>query len=107
MYRDVLIQAVLNGWKVQVGCQEVVFTNATEMLLVLKRYYEEPEAVERDFLKTFHAKHVCPSPPPGQPAQGCPPIAGLTLEDSARLSRRHHEGDMRPSPTDEILKATR
>ena len=106
MYRNVVIQAVLNGWKVQVGCQEVVFTNLTEMLLVLKRYYEEPEVVERDFLDTAHAKHVCSWPPPGQPTQGGPPIAGLALEDCARLARRHYEGDMRPSPTTEILKAT-
>ena len=106
MYRDVLIQAVLNGWKVKVGCQEVVFHNSTEMLVTLKRYYEEPDAVEREFLSTAHAKHVFPATV-GR-STNYPPIEGLpaTPQDGSCLSRRHYEGEEWTFLSNAILKAT-
>ena len=45
------IIGVLNGWIVQVGCQTVVFTDASYMCDELERYVENPSKVENEYLE--------------------------------------------------------
>ena len=78
MYRDVQIGAVLNGFCVQVGCQKVVFADVESMLFTLRRYYADPEAVEKEFTATAHAKHV-PQVPRTAPALGQALYCGDTV----------------------------
>jgi len=51
MLREIKIESVLNGWIVEVGCQKVVFTELTHMMIELKRYLNDPEVVEKVYLK--------------------------------------------------------
>ena len=47
--RQIVIQAALNGWICQVGCQTVVFDNKKQMLDSLSDYIDKPEEVEKAF----------------------------------------------------------
>ncbi len=46
----VKIEAVLNGWKVKVGCQEVVFTSADALCSELRSYLTNPEDVGKRYM---------------------------------------------------------
>ncbi len=71
MLRDVTIHAVLNGFEVKVGCQTVVFTDATEMFKEIKRYLKNPVEVENEYLeKALNAKKLF-----GYPATPSVPVA--------------------------------
>jgi len=50
MIRDLTIHPVLNGFVVQVGCQQLVFTDRTTMAREIDRYYENPETVEKAYV---------------------------------------------------------
>jgi hypothetical protein len=64
MIRDIIITPVLNGFKVHVGCQEVVFTSAEKLCLELGRYLADPDTVEKEYFeKSINAKHLNPQPP--------------------------------------------
>lgn len=43
---SVKIRIVLNGWKVSVGCQEVVFTDKETLLSELSKYLDDPAGVQ-------------------------------------------------------------
>lgn len=49
--RDVIIRPVLNGWKVTVGCQQLVFENLNTMANALVDYYTDPEKTEKIYLE--------------------------------------------------------
>ena len=51
--RPVTINKVLNGYIVQVGCQTLVFRYMSNLVKELKRYADNPEQVEKEYL----AKH--------------------------------------------------
>ena len=44
--RDITIKTVLNGYRVQVGCKEVVFVSAAKMLEQLEYYLAHPKDAE-------------------------------------------------------------
>lgn len=63
MIRPIMIQAVLNGFKVTVGCQEIVFETIDGMMTHLYRYLQNPEKTEMEFLSSpaaFNAPHTMP-----------------------------------------------
>ncbi len=43
------IMAVLNGWKVRVGCQEVVFQDVDSLCRELRSYLTNPEEVTKRY----------------------------------------------------------
>jgi hypothetical protein len=45
------IRAVMNGWSCKVGCQELVFTDRTDMLGELEKYLKDPAGTEKRYLK--------------------------------------------------------
>lgn len=49
--RQVVITPVLNGFKVQVGCQELVYTNIENLASDLVAYQKNPQAIEDIFIK--------------------------------------------------------
>lgn len=49
MLRKIEINAVLNGFIVQVGCTAVVFESATKMLEELGKYLADPAATEKAY----------------------------------------------------------
>ena len=49
MIRDIKIHAVLNGWIVTVGCQQIVFTESDHLLKQLGRYLINPKVVEKEY----------------------------------------------------------
>lgn len=49
--RQIIINACLNGYIVQVGCQTIVFPTQYALVSELIRYLESPEKVEQEFLK--------------------------------------------------------
>jgi hypothetical protein len=59
MIRDIHIRAVLNGFVVRVGCQEVVFDNIDKLLIELGKYLLDPEVVALDYIHcSLNARHV-------------------------------------------------
>ena len=48
---QITILTALNGFKVKVGCAEVLFTDRVKMLAELVRYLNSPEAVEKEYLE--------------------------------------------------------
>lgn len=50
MVRDIRIKPVLNGFVCEVGCQTVVFNDLSDMTNQIKRYYKNPEEVEKEFI---------------------------------------------------------
>lgn len=68
----VTIKPVLNGWVVNVGCQEVVFTDLHVMLAQLKQYLTKPSETIKEYLDTSVNAHIAgvgidlgPTRPPG------------------------------------------
>lgn len=50
MIRDLIIQPVLNGYVVTIGCQKVVFTDPRILGDEVTRYYKDPETVEKEYI---------------------------------------------------------
>lgn len=48
--QKVTISPVLNGFLVTVGCSEVVFNSIEHLCVELRRYQENPAAVEKEYL---------------------------------------------------------
>lgn len=48
--RHISIREVMNGFSVNVGCQELVFQSADTMLSELARYIKYPAEIEREYL---------------------------------------------------------
>lgn len=52
MIRPINITAVSNGFIVQVGCQQVVFTSVGDLCDLLSKYLRNPEDTEKNFMAT-------------------------------------------------------
>lgn len=48
--KEVTIITVLNGYRVKVGCQEVVFDSRKKMLKELNRYLKNPNKLEAEYM---------------------------------------------------------
>lgn len=48
--KEITIISVLNGYRVKVGCQEVVFDSRKKMLKELNRYLKNPQEVEDEYM---------------------------------------------------------
>lgn len=44
-----VLNPILSGWVVKVGCLEVTFLDLNLMCLELKRYLKNPKGVEREY----------------------------------------------------------
>jgi hypothetical protein len=51
MVRPIQILPVLNGYICTVGCQQVVFQDRKQMLTEIGKYYQNPEATEKRYIK--------------------------------------------------------
>lgn len=61
--KKITIKTVLNGWKVKVGCSEVVFTDQQQLFTALERYLDDPVPVEKAWCEdSVNAKHFKPAP---------------------------------------------
>ncbi len=49
MCRNIRINPVLNGFVVEVGCQTVVINNTAQLAAEIKRYYDNPDQVEKEY----------------------------------------------------------
>ncbi len=48
---QIIILTALNGFKVKAGCAEILFTDPKKLLNELKRYLENPEKVEEEYME--------------------------------------------------------
>lgn len=80
--KKIIIKTVLNGWRVSVGCQEVVFTNKDEMLAEVSAYLEEPAALEKKYQEAVNYKHFEYAKQSGISLWGSSPIS-FTIENTA------------------------
>jgi hypothetical protein len=69
MTRNINITPVLNGFVCNIGCQTVVFNDVKLMAKEIVRYYKNPDAVEREYVKNAVNKTMlvnvpqpCPTP---------------------------------------------
>ena len=51
--RSILIDTVLNGFLITVGCKTVVFETKEKMLYELSRYLSNPAEVEKEYLEKY------------------------------------------------------
>ncbi len=65
--RPITIRPVLNGYVVQVGCQEVVFDSTDALISGLRHYLSDPEAIEKDYRENALHKDLI-----NRPAAPCP-----------------------------------
>lgn len=60
--RDLKIKKVLNGFRVKIGCQEVVFTSKKKLMKELSRYIDNPSGVTKEYLEKYSQKSSNPKP---------------------------------------------
>jgi len=48
--RTLMIDPVLNGFIVKCGCQKVVFNSLNVMAEEIKKYFKNPEQVEKEYM---------------------------------------------------------
>lgn len=77
--RELIIQPVLNGFVLIVGCQRVVFPNAAAMCGEISAYYTDPLKTEirfrKDAVNATLGDAVCPPVNPPFNPDGCPVMA--------------------------------
>ena len=56
--KTITIKTVLNGYRVEVGCQEVVFESRKRMLKEIGRYLKKPNKVEAEYMLEENAPPV-------------------------------------------------
>jgi hypothetical protein len=66
MKRPIVISPVLNGFVVQVGCQQVVFNDRQALLTELKNFMEAPDDTEKRFIHHALNRTLGTLPPPQQ-----------------------------------------
>jgi hypothetical protein len=49
--RPIMINAILNGFEVTVGCATLAFTTREELFKELRRYLANPVKVEKEYMK--------------------------------------------------------
>ena len=77
--RTLMIDPVLNGFIVKCGCQKVVFNSLNVMAEEIKKYFKNPEQVEKEYMDNAINR-------PGQPE--------IAAEEAA------HSGNMEGSRRD-------
>jgi hypothetical protein len=87
--RTVKIVPVLNGFKVTVGCQEVIFSSIEKLCEELIRYQKDSSGVEREYLENAVNKMQDASP------EGVP------------LRNEGNEVERLDRPADEAVRTTR
>ena len=78
--RSVTVNAVLNGWTVQCGCQTLVYTDPDKLVGDLRDYLNDPKAKEKAMIESAVNKRLlqdmpataeAPMPPPLNALAGC------------------------------------
>jgi hypothetical protein len=69
MIHKIQIQAVLNGFIVQVGCQTVVFQSVDQLCAELKAYLRDPAGIHARYRAESLNSHMLLEPQTGAPAQ--------------------------------------
>lgn len=66
MLRPITIHPVLNGFRVTIGCQEVVYVSREKLVADLHAYLLNPEEFEKKFLENdaVNRRHVFDVPHP-------------------------------------------
>ena len=67
---SIKVQPVLNGFVVDIGCQQVVFSTIGQLTDTIRRYYESPDKVVKEFLSAPVNKTM------GGPVSGSPTTCG-------------------------------
>lgn len=82
--RPIVIEIVLNGFKVQVGCQTVVFNSKAQLYEALESYIRNPGETEQRFLRDSINSNVF----------GGGDIAGEVAGNMPERERLHRELDI-------------
>ena len=64
--RELIIQPVLNGYIVRVGCQTIVFDSREKLIAAFVEYLNKPEEMTARYLKEAINKSPEPICPPSQ-----------------------------------------
>lgn len=98
MLRQINIRPVLNGFVVQVGCQELAYSSITRLTDDLHRYLSDPSAAMKKLAPEFiNRKHTHPHdfdafPVPAMPPNTPPPSAACGVGEPTRW---HHPAPVR------------
>ena len=81
--RSVTVNAVLNGWMVQVGCQTLVYTDPDKLTGDLRDYLRDPKAKETAVIESAVNKRLLqdmPQPMAEAPMQALNTMAGCGIQ---------------------------
>ena len=62
--RNVMVNAVLNGWTVQCGCQTLVYTDPDKLVGDLRDYLNDPKAKEKAVIESAVNRRLLQDMPP-------------------------------------------
>lgn len=83
--RSVTVNAVLNGWTVQCGCQTLVYTDPDKLVGDLRDYLNDPKAKEKAVIESAVNKRLLQDMPQTAEAP-MPPLntmAGLGVQSAS------------------------
>jgi hypothetical protein len=85
--RSVTVNAVLNGWTVQCGCQTLVYTDADKLVGDLRDYMNDPKAKEKAMIESAVNKRLMSNIP--QPdIQQAPPLTAMAGANTEQRTPR-------------------
>lgn len=103
MIRSINITAVSNGFIVQVGCQQVVFTSVGDLCDLLSKYLRNPEDTEKNFMATAanvrHTMGLGVVTPAYAGSEGLGQLAGSS--DQYAVAREPHRDPRHPNSISE------
>ena len=80
--KNVLIEPVLNGFILTVGCSRVCFNDIDTLCRELKRYHKDPDHVEMEYQKGAINKSMLTPPAVGYPEMAISSIPNAILAAS-------------------------
>jgi len=89
--RSVTVNAVLNGWTVQVGCQTLVYTDPDKLTGDLRDYLRDPKAKEAAVIETAVNKRLLQDMPQPMAEAPMPPLntmAGCAAQTAPMAEQR-------------------
>lgn len=92
MFRPMTIGAVLNGWIVTCGCQQLAYTSRDQLIHDLDQYLRDPDGTERQFLASAVNRHMVVGVPGDVATILAPPSNQMGAEAVNRVPRERRDG---------------
>lgn len=82
----IVMNRVINGYRVEVGCMEFVFNSFGDLIEELTAYHEHPQETEEKWIDVQQKLHMAPSPVGEDPPSSRAQTKTLAEEGAARIA---------------------